>query len=466
MSGNDVNSRCTTREGDDAADDGEMDSADEALCAMLGLPSIDINGGGIREEAEQEQARTTNASADDSSSKACINGFASRDYYYSETTRPTLEHLLALSDAALQELITNHSDVDMSADLRYVYRRDRVVCFPHALCVQAAFMRRITEEVVWRSSSSAGSSSGGGGGGADKTYETIRVVQKKKRITSLVEQNEKKQLLHLAAQKQRYDEEQQHAENCCNNHDTADDSNMEDDDIVDYVYQERKCLTRLENFCRHHAEWNQLCTYIGRVLSIICDGTEMVLYKEKLNLKPPGGSGFAPHLDTPSLLVAATCGGAAGAGAGAGPTSFVTVMVAIDDMTDQNGCLRVVKGPWTAENAVETIAPDPSGNPDANGRAGAIPQHVAESLVFESLPCKGGTIVVFDGHVPHRSSSNTSAFARRAVFLTYNPRAQGDFHDLYYQRMHNLRNDWRRNVGLPTEDEQWEMQALSTIPKN
>ena len=52
---------------------------------------------------------------------------------------------------------------------------------------------------------------------------------------------------------------------------------------------ERKTLTRLENFVDTHPGWNELCHgYLRRILSAAL-GVEMVLFKEKLNLKPPGG---------------------------------------------------------------------------------------------------------------------------------------------------------------------------------
>jgi ectoine hydroxylase-related dioxygenase (phytanoyl-CoA dioxygenase family) len=187
----------------------------------------------------------------------------------------------------------------------------------------------------------------------------------------------------------------------------------------------------------------------------------MVLYKEKLNLKPPGGSGFAPHLDTPSLRVAL---------GGTGPQTFVTIMVAIDNMTSQNGCLRIAKGRWSEDNHCALVPPEQDGNPDAGGRAGAIPVQEAESFEFVDIACRGGDIVAFNGWAPHRSSANSSPFARRAVFLTYNPASEGDFHDRYYERMDELRNDWRTRVGLSgccqlTVDEQNDLSALATIPK-
>jgi ectoine hydroxylase-related dioxygenase (phytanoyl-CoA dioxygenase family) len=223
---------------------------------------------------------------------------------------------------------------------------------------------------------------------------------------------------------------------------------------------QKQTLTRLEHFVDSHEGWSELChNYLRRLLSAVL-GTEMVLYKEKLNLKPPGGSGFAPHLDSPSLRVAL---------GSEGPQTFCTVMLAIDDMTSQNGCLRICKGPWAEENCCQVIQPEENGNPDAGGRAGAIPTEIADAMSFDNVACKGGTVVAFNGWAPHRSSANTSAFPRRAVFLTYNPKSEGDFHTRYYEKMEEMRRGWKESVGLVdrqklSEDEKLEMDALSTIP--
>jgi hypothetical protein len=119
--------------------------------------------------------------------------------------------------------------------------------------------------------------------------------------------------------------------------------------------------------------------YLNSVASVVAR-TAMVLYKEKLNLKPPGGSGFAPHLDTPSLRVAL---------GETGPQTFVTVMVAINNMTAQNGCLRIAKGRWSEDNHCSLVPPEQDGNPDAGGRAGAIPVQEADSFEFVHARCHG-----------------------------------------------------------------------------
>jgi len=42
----------------------------------------------------------------------------------------------------------------------------------------------------------------------------------------------------------------------------------------------------------------------------------------------------------------------------------------------------------------------------------------------------------FDGYLPHRSDANNSHKNRRAMFLTYNKQAEGDFHKQYYEAKH------------------------------
>ena len=225
----------------------------------------------------------------------------------------------------------------------------------------------------------------------------------------------------------------------------------------------RRELTRLENFVMNHPVWRDLCfNYIAPCISALM-GEDMILFKEKLNLKPPGGSGFAPHLDTPSLRVAL---------GDDGPQTFVTVMIAIDDMNVQNGCLKICKGPWSEHNHCEIMEPEGNNNnPDAEGRKGAIPSDVADHQHYDDIIVKGGCIVAFNGFAPHRSVANTSPFPRRAVFLTYNPKAEGDFHELYYQRMNKLRNDYRNQTKQKSRSKEGheiddsELAALATIPR-
>jgi len=226
-----------------------------------------------------------------------------------------------------------------------------------------------------------------------------------------------------------------------------------------------RTLTRLENFVPDEPSsdkttWFDVChDYVGhQLVSTLCQ-QPMVLYKEKLNFKPPkGGKGFAPHLDGPSLRVLYQ--------EGQGPHTFVTIMIAIDKMTKQNGCLRVVRGSWSQDRHVPLEEYVKEGNPDGDGRAGAIPLHVADSMCFEDIECDVGTIVAFNAWVPHRSSANYSEMQRRAIFLTYNPAAEGDYRKYYYEQMTRMRDAYRTaNSHIKQIDIQNDLDALTTIPK-
>lgn len=349
----------------DSSNEEAMESADEALCELLGISSLDIKDESSHGD-EGDLATPPKDSVDD------------------------LEEIADAYINAISELY----------DLRAEYESNSVCVFPQELSIPASIMRRLTEELVWSSDNIT----------IDKTYETVRVLTKNK-------------------------------------------------ESGETVIEERRKLTRLENFVDSHRGWDILCNnYLRRCVSAAL-GTPQVLYKEKLNLKPPGGSGFAPHLDTPSLRVALGENG---------PKDFVTVMVAIDNMTASNGCLRLAKGKWNEGNSCTVVLPEENGSPDASGRAGAIPHEVADALKFEDLECAGGTIAIFNGWVPHRSTANSSPFPRRAVFLTYNSASDGVFHRAYYERMNKLRNDWKERVGLSqgySADERAELDAMSTIPR-
>jgi len=436
--------------GDDHASDDEedaqsIDSADAALLELLGLVG---GGGGSGGSDDDDDATTATATA-----TACSNG-ERRGGGGSATAKRTAtiitidvddEAALASAGTTSKNSVRSVDDLvsrirqreDAAGDpsslpsflerlvvqlgLRRTYETQSYCVFPDCVSAPAHLMRRITEELIWCNNNNT-MTTGSNTITVDKTYETVQTT----------------------------------------------------------TVDRRRVLTRLENFVSYHAEWKQLCCGYLRELVSALFGEPYVLYKEKLNLKPPGGSGFAPHLDTPSLRVAmqTVVRTDDDDGVASGPDclhsqsqsdamDFVTVMVSIDDMTVENGCLRIAPGAWNeATNCVEVIAPTPGASPDADGRAGAIPVEVAETLDFVDIACKGGTIVVFSGWAPHRSSANRSHFARRAVFLTYNRAVDGDWHDTYYRRMKRLREEWASEQRQQrARDDESDLAPLATIPR-
>jgi 2-aminoethylphosphonate dioxygenase len=134
-------------------------------------------------------------------------------------------------------------------------------------------------------------------------------------------------------------------------------------------------------------------------------GGPAVLFKEKINFKLPGGGGFEPHQDIQP-------------GWDDYAPYFVSVAIAIDDSTMENGCLEVSKGQhkrgWLGE------------------RWKPLTGEQLKGVRFEAYPMAPGDVMFFDCYAPHRSQPNLTAHQRRNVYLTYNRAADGDHRERYF----------------------------------
>ncbi len=170
-----------------------------------------------------------------------------------------------------------------------------------------------------------------------------------------------------------------------------------------------KMLARIENFVPYHAELRGLISS-PRLLSLLAElcGEPVVLFKDKINFKLPGGAGFAPHQDAPAYV-------------DFGVEHHLTVMLPVDAFTRENGCLEM------ARDACERkFLPQ---NPD-----GTLAPGVIEALALEPLLAVPGDAIVFDAWAPHRSGPNRTAGPRRSYYLTFNPASAGDRRATYYAR--------------------------------
>lgn len=137
------------------------------------------------------------------------------------------------------------------------------------------------------------------------------------------------------------------------------------------------------------------------VEAVCCE--PVVLFKEKVNYKHPGGGGFAAHQDARAYRFA---------------ERHISVMVPLDPATELSGCL------WFAHHRERSML-----EADERGR---IVQSVVEALEWYPVEVNPGDVVVFDSAAPHRSGTNESHHPRRAMYLTYNASAEGDFRHRYY----------------------------------
>jgi hypothetical protein len=137
-------------------------------------------------------------------------------------------------------------------------------------------------------------------------------------------------------------------------------------------------------------------------------GEAPVLFKEKVNFKLAHGAGFAPHQDAPAFTTF-------------GQTYHITVMIAVDPATCENGCLEVVDA--LHGTGVLPQAADGTLHPDWVARQRWKP--------IEMAP---GDVLMFDSYLPHRSQPNLSDRSRRALYVTYNRLSAGSHRTEYFAR--------------------------------
>lgn len=167
-------------------------------------------------------------------------------------------------------------------------------------------------------------------------------------------------------------------------------------------------IARSEDFDPHHPVLSSVMRRggIADVLEQLF-GEPAVLFKEKINYKHPGGAGFAPHQD-----ITAYRNGDLGR-----VERHISVMVPLDPSTIASGCL---------------FFSDAGRNELLDNTAGRISPEWVSGATWEPVEVGPGDLVFFDSFAPHYSGTNTSSRSRRAMYLTYNRKSDGDLRNLYY----------------------------------
>lgn len=207
-----------------------------------------------------------------------------------------------------------------------------------------------------------------------------------------------------------------------------------------YEMSDSSKLSRIENFIPYH---QGLAGIINgpEVLGIVDElmGEKAVLYKERINFKPPGGGAHAAHQDG----VAYESGGLRQFDPGATP--YISVLISVDAATVENGCFEVVQN-WPLSNL--DILPMERPYPHAPNFS-KIAQQVEDDLNWVQLETEPGDVVFFTERLPHRSKTNRSDKSRRILYGVYNPLKEGDKREKYYADKRANINDARYMVGNP-----------------
>ncbi|MCV9387239.1 phytanoyl-CoA dioxygenase family protein [Reichenbachiella ulvae] len=207
-----------------------------------------------------------------------------------------------------------------------------------------------------------------------------------------------------------------------------------------YEMDDAAKLSRIENFIPYHSDLASIING-SEVLAIVEElmGESPVLYKERINFKPPGGGAHAAHQDG----VAYESGDLGAFDPKVVP--YISVLISVDSATKSNGCFEVVE-PWGIDNM--NILPMEKPYPHAPNFS-KIAQSVEDQLNWVQLETQPGDVIFFTERLPHRSKTNTTNKARRILYGVYNPLKEGDKRAKYYSDKRQNINDSRYMVGNP-----------------
>lgn len=199
-------------------------------------------------------------------------------------------------------------------------------------------------------------------------------------------------------------------------------------------------LSRIENFVPFHSSLGTILNsdeILGLVGQLM--GEEAILYKDRINFKPPGGGAHAAHQDG----VAYESGDLAQFEENSVP--YISILIGVDPATKENGCFEVVSN-WSYDD----LSILPMEKPDAeHPNFSKIAQSVEDELDWIQIETEPGDVILFTERLPHRSKSNQSKGGRRILYGVYNPATLGDKREAYYTAKRKNLNDPRYMVGNP-----------------
>ncbi len=151
-------------------------------------------------------------------------------------------------------------------------------------------------------------------------------------------------------------------------------------------------------------------------------GLNVLIFKDKFNLKPPGGEGFKAHYDGVFIFVDPQ--NKKKRGWYEYGDTFINVLAAIDDCDEENGTIELAK----SEN-------EPFHNLIKKTKSEEIAElldEVEKGYSFEKITLNAGDLVIFKNTCPHRSSINNSNTPRRILYYTYLDEKFGNQYENYF----------------------------------
>ncbi len=163
---------------------------------------------------------------------------------------------------------------------------------------------------------------------------------------------------------------------------------------------------------------------------------EVLLFKDKFNMKPPGGEGFGAHYD--GIFHFIDSNNNIKNGWYEYGNSFLSVLLSLDDSNQENGTLEIAKS--HSDNFDELLKNTKNdGSPD-------LLESIENKTSFEKINLNAGDLLIFKNTCPHRSDKNSSKFNRRILYYTYLPNEFGNQYENYFRDKNMSKNKTSKSL--------------------
>ena len=163
---------------------------------------------------------------------------------------------------------------------------------------------------------------------------------------------------------------------------------------------------------------------------------EVLIFKDKVNFKPPGGEGFYAHYD--GIFHFTDSKNNKRKGWYEYGNLFINVLLSLDDSNQKNGPLEIAKSHQNNFHELIKNTKD-DGTPD-------LLETMAKNTKFEKIDLNVGDLVVFKNTCPHRSEKNMSQSNRRILYYTYLPQEFGDQYQNYFKDKKMSKNETSKSL--------------------
>tara|TARA_B110000914_G_scaffold225156_1_gene245042 strand:+ start:1278 stop:2036 length:759 start_codon:yes stop_codon:yes gene_type:complete len=200
-------------------------------------------------------------------------------------------------------------------------------------------------------------------------------------------------------------------------------------------FEKEKKKSRIEQFIDYYPELNEFMKtkVYPKVNSI--NGSDMNIFKDKLNWKHGGGNGFNAHQDHPAWTDFE-------------PNIYISVALFANNSTKQNGCLQFGKG---ETKFVKECDYNKEG-------MGEIKKQIEDKLEWDFSETTPRDLLLFDSFVPHRSFKNTTDHSRRIFYFTFNDKKYGNlYNDYFITKRNNFPPDIERTTKVKLNNNKYNL---------